>query len=194
MPHYIYQTEGIIIEKKNFGEADQFISFYTSGLGGLRAVANGVRLLKSKLRYNLDNLSYAKFSFVRGKESWRIIDAKEIPGIRIKEENAKYISLGRITNLLSRLIHGEERNDNLWSVVEEGVNFLNENSFDKKSLSNFEIIMALRILDNLGYIGEVGNLDRFLKGELTVEATREIGDFKKEATLEIKKGLEESQL
>jgi len=194
MPHYIYQTEGIIIEKKNFGEADQFISFYTSGLGGLRAVANGVRLLKSKLRYNLDNLSYAKFSFVRGKESWRIIDAKEIPGIRIKEENAKYISLGRITNLLSRLIHGEERNDNLWSVVEEGVNFLNENSFDKKSLSNFEIIMALRILDNLGYIGEVGNLDRFLKGELTVEAIREIEDFKKEATLEIKKGLEESQL
>lgn len=194
MSHYIYQTEGIILEKKNFGEADQFISFYTSGLGGFKAVANGVRLLKSKLRYNLDNLSYANFSFIRGKESWRIIDAIEIPGFNIKKDNDKYVSLGKITRLLSRLVQGEERNEHLWSIVWSGMSFLDKNSFDKKSLVNFEVIMALRILDNLGYIGEVGNLGRFLRGEFTLEIISEMDDFKREATREIKNGLKESHL
>lgn len=194
MSHHIYQTEGIVLGKKNFGEADQFISFYTSGLGGLDAVANGVRLLKSKLRYNLDNLSYASFSFVRGKESWRIIDAREIPGFNIKEDNDKRASLGRIAKLLSRLVQGEERNENLWDIVKDGMAFLDRNSFDKKALINFEIIMAIRILNNLGYIGEVGNLGRFLDGEFYLGMIDEMNDFKKEAVVEIKKGLKESHL
>jgi len=194
MSHYIYQTEGIVLDKKNFGEADQFISFYTSGLGGFKAVANGVRLLKSKLRYNLDNLSYANFSFIRGKESWRIIDAKEISGFNIKKDNDKYVSFGKITKLLSRLVQGEERNENLWSIIRSGMSFLDRNSFDKKSLINFEVIMALRILNNLGYIGEVGHLGRFLREELSVKMIGEMDDFKKEATREIKNGLKESHL
>ncbi len=194
MSHYIYQTEGIILGKKNFGEADQFISFYTAGLGGLKAAANGVRLLKSKLRYNLDNLSYASFSFVRGRESWRVIDAREISGFSIKEDNDKYISLGRIANLLSRLVQGEEKNEVLWRIVEKGICFLDKNSLDKKSIANFEIIMALKILDNLGYIGTTGNLGKFLEGELSLEIVNEMNNFKKEASLEIRKGLKESHL
>ncbi len=194
MSHYIYQTDGIVLDKKNFGEADQFISFYTAGLGGLRASANGVRLLKSKLRYSLDDLSYANFSFIRGKESWRIIDAKEIPGLNLRKDNSKYVSLNKITRLLSRLVQGEERNDKLWSVVEEGILFLDKNSFDKKSLVNFEIIMALRMLDNLGYVGEADSLEEFFKGELSLEIVDEIASFKKEATERIKNGLKESQL
>jgi len=194
MSHHIYQTEGIVLGKKNFGEADQFISFYTAGLGGLGAAANGVRLLKSKLRYSLDNLSYAKFSFVRGKESWRIIDAKEIPGFAFKKDDNKRASLSRILRLLSRLIQGEERNEELWRIIEKGIFFLDKNFLDKNSLVNFEIIMGLRILDNLGYIDSAGSMDKFLDGELSIGLIDEMRDFKKEASLEIKRGLKESHL
>lgn len=194
MSHYIYQTEGIILEKKNFGEADQFISLYTSDLGGFKAVANGARLLKSKLRYNLDNLSYAKFSFVRGKESWRIIDAREIPKFNIKKDNDKRVSLGRVAKLLSRLVQGEERNENLWNIVKEGMSFLDRNSFDKNSLVNFEIVMALRILANLGYIGDALDLNIFLGSELDIATINKMNNFRKKATLEIKKGLKASHL
>ncbi|MBU1159875.1 DNA repair protein RecO, partial [Patescibacteria group bacterium] len=83
MSHIIYQTEGIILRKSNFGEADRILTIFTEKFGKISAVAQGVRYLKSKLRYNLETMSRSRIGLVASKKTdWRIIDAEEIDNYR----------------------------------------------------------------------------------------------------------------
>jgi DNA repair protein RecO len=113
MAHTIYQTEGIVLGKRDFGEAERVYNIYTEKFGMVVAVAQGVRLLKSKLRYNLDLFAYGNFSLVAGKEIWRITDADEIK--KIDDNNISLFS--RISSFLLRMIKGEERSIFIWQKV-----------------------------------------------------------------------------
>jgi DNA repair protein RecO len=140
MSHTIYQTEGIVLSKRDFGEAERVYNIYTEKFGMVVAVAQGVRLLKSKLRYNLDLFAYGNFSLVAGKEIWRITDADEIE--KIKENNLPLFS--RITGFLLRMIKGEERNDFIWQKV--------KNVF---LAGGDEAEIVARILYDLGYMADI---------------------------------------
>lgn len=142
MAHVIYQTEGIVLSKKDFGEAERVYNIYTERFGMITAVAQGVRLLKSKLRYSLDLFAYGNFSLVAGKEIWRITDADEIG--KISDGNLSLFS--RIAGFLLRMIKGEERDDFIWQKV--------------KNLFLFgadEAEILAEILHNLGYMAGIPN-------------------------------------
>ena len=137
MAHNIYQTEGIVLGKRDFGEAERVYNIYTEKFGMVIAVAQGVRLLKSKLRYNLDLFAYGNFSLVAGKDIWRITDADEIK--KIEDNNLPLFS--RIAGFLLRMIKGEERSDFIWQKVKEIF------------LAGADEAQALaEILHNLGYM------------------------------------------
>ncbi|MBU3925866.1 DNA repair protein RecO [Patescibacteria group bacterium] len=156
MSHIIYQTEGIILKKKNFGEADRLLTIFTKEFGKINAMAQGVRYLKSKLRYNLEPFSYSKLGLVAGKSAlagWRIVDAEEIENYKniiFKQDN--FLALSQIINFIDRMIQGEEKNIFLWEKLKEIFNFLNIENYNKENLQNFEISSFFDILKNLGYI------------------------------------------
>ena len=140
MPHTIYQTEGIVLSKKDFGEAERVYNIYTEKFGMVVAVARGVRLLKSKLRYNLDLFAYGNFSLVTGKDIWRLTDADEIE--KIKGDKLPLFS--RIAIFLLRMIRGEERSDFIWQKV-KGVFLAGADEADTLA----------EILHNLGYMAGI---------------------------------------
>lgn len=140
MAHNIYQTEGIVLSKRDFGEAERVYNIYTEKFGMITAMARGVRLLKSKLRYNLDLFAYGNFSLVAGKEIWRVTDAEEIK--KIKDNNTPLFS--RIAGFLLRMIKGEERSDFIWQKV--------KNLF---LLGADEAEILAEILHNLGYMASI---------------------------------------
>jgi hypothetical protein len=135
MAHIIYQTEGIVLGKKDFGEAERMYNIYTEKFGMIQAMAQGVRYLKSKLKYNLDLFTFGNFSLIAGRDFWRITDAEEI------KSNKKNI---RIANFLMRMIRGEEKNDFIWQKIKKF--FLSGGD---------EIETMAEILHNLGYMAEV---------------------------------------
>ncbi len=140
MSHAIYQTEGIVLGKRDFGEAERVYKIYTEKLGMIMATAQGVRLLKSKLRYNLDLFAYGNFSLIAGKDIWRITDSEEIKKI----SNSNLDVFSRIAIFLTRMIRGEERNDFIWQEVKKI--FLSGGD---------EIETVAGILHNLGYMAEI---------------------------------------
>lgn len=140
MAHTIYQTEGIVLSKRDFGEAERMYNIYTEKFGMITAMAQGVRLLKSKLRYNLDLFSFGNFSLVAGKEIWRLTDAEEVK--KINDTNVSLFS--KIVNLLLRMIKGEECADFIWQKVKKI--FLSGGD---------EIETVAEILHNLGYMESV---------------------------------------
>src|SRR4030067_3439297 len=112
MSHQIYLTEGIILKKKDFGEAYRLFWIYTEKFGMIMASAKGVRLEKSKLRNSLSVFSYGEFAVISSRDFWRIVDAREkvLPKTNAGfSEKAKVFA--KIVNLAVRMIKGEDRND-----------------------------------------------------------------------------------
>lgn len=134
MAYTIYQTEGIILGGKDVGEADRIFSILTKDLGRIDAMAQGVRYLKSKLRYNLNAFNYCRFGLVATKDSWRIVDAEELngwPAIRASFE--KLAAVSRIAELVSRMVRGQEPDFNLWNEVKNAFAFLEKTTSTGKT-------------------------------------------------------------
>jgi DNA repair protein RecO (recombination protein O) len=192
MSHTIYTTEGFILKSANFGEANKYFFIFTKDFGLVKAAAQGIRHLKSKLRYSLEDFSLGQISVVRGRELWRITSAEKKLGLKQKE---KLILLSSIFSLLLRLLHGEERNDFLFDSLKEGMMFLEKSELTEENLANFECILALRILSALGYIGKLGDFDQFTKSPyFTSELITNMSSLKTRAILEINKSLKETHL
>lgn len=60
-------TQGIILARTNFGEADRIITMLTPDYGKLRLVAKGVRKMKSKLAGGIELFSVSQLTFIKGR-------------------------------------------------------------------------------------------------------------------------------
>ncbi len=60
-------TEGIILSRTNFGEADRILTILTPDHGRIRAIAKGVRKIKSKLAGGIELFSVSQITFIKGK-------------------------------------------------------------------------------------------------------------------------------
>lgn len=153
--YHIHQTKGFVLQETPFGEADKTFQILTEEFGLVYASARGVRELKSKLRYNLQNFSYGSFSLVRGKDSWRVtgcfLEENIFGNFRDQQEILGVWS--RAFSLLRRLLTGEDENRQLFGHLESAFFFTKDNRIESKFLSNFEYILVLKILHCLGYLG-----------------------------------------
>ena len=155
MAHQIYLTEGIILKKRDFGEADRLFWIYTEKFGMIMASAKGVRLEKSKLRGNLDVFTYGEYAVISSKDFWRLVDARETISAKLNHDSAEHVKIfARIASLLARMIKGEERNEEIWKELK--ILFLNlfKKNVGKKDLKYLEIISTAAILKTLGYMEE----------------------------------------
>lgn len=155
MSHHIYHTPGFILSSSPFGEANRSFRIFTKDLGFLAASAQGVRYLKSKLRYSLHEFSFCELSLVRGREFWRVIGAvKQDDLFEVFRNNPEMFAVfGRVFSLLLRLLSGEEKNEKLFEYLEEAVLFARAKKCSAELVRNFEYILVLRILSSLGYLG-----------------------------------------
>lgn len=67
-----YKTQGIIIGKKDYRDADRLFTLYTFEHGKMQAVAQGTRKIESKLSGSLELLNHCSFTFAKGKNLDRI--------------------------------------------------------------------------------------------------------------------------
>ena len=56
----VYSTEGIILHRRNFGEADTIFTVFSPTEGKFEAVAKGVRKARSHMRGHLEPLTRSK--------------------------------------------------------------------------------------------------------------------------------------
>ncbi len=201
----IHTTPGFIIESRPSGEAGKLLSIFTRDLGLVWAIAQGIRLEKSKLRYHSQEYSLGEFSFVRGKEFWRLTSANElivegkksqIDSTKESKENFTSELIGRIALLLRRLLHGEEAHPELFEHVEASFLFTEKHSkLSPEQLQTLESIIVFRILHLLGYVGTDKNLDARLVAEpLSLVLLDEMMGQRTNMNRHINKALRESHL
>jgi len=161
--HHIYHTEGIILGSKNYGEAGKYYTIFTRDLGLVNASAQGVRKISSKLRFVLQDFSYLKIDLVRGKDFWRITNVSKTNKLEdISRQHSTFEIFINISKLLKRLLTGEYPNEILFDDLLDGLIFL-EKCKVAEELRNIEVVVVLRILNHLGYVGDNESLKNIIK-------------------------------
>ena len=154
MSYRIYHTDGYIIDSGDSGESNKVFTILTSELGTIIATAQGVRKLQSKLRYSLQDLTYAKFALVRGKEIWRITGAEKIVNIYDKKVPIQIRqSLARVLTFIKRLSPGESVNKKVFEEFGSLHKVLTSSKIirDNNDLIAIENLAYLRIAHHFGY-------------------------------------------
>ena len=62
-----YKTEAVILKHVDLGEADRIVTLYSPGYGKIRAVARGVRKMKSRLGGHTEPLTRCTMMIARGR-------------------------------------------------------------------------------------------------------------------------------
>ena len=196
MTHHVYTTEGFVLGRTRTGEASAYISLYTKDFGLIRATARSVREEKSKLRYSLQDFSYCSVSLVRGRDVWRITGAVEHHSIyhQLNKEPEKLALFVRITRLLQRLVQGEEKNIELFELLQATVSALERSPANTDLLKNLEYIAVLRMLSTLGYIRRSRELEEAFAIPLDISELSRITPLQQRIVGEINRALHESHL
>jgi DNA repair protein RecO (recombination protein O) len=67
-----FRTEGIILKRRNFGEADRILTIFTKDHGKLQVKAAGVRKITSRRSSHVEVLNHGVFSLYKGN-AWPIL-------------------------------------------------------------------------------------------------------------------------
>ena len=192
--HHIYHTEGFVLGSRNYKEAEKYYYIFTRDLGMIVASAQGVRKLSSKLRFVLQDFAYIKLDLVRGRDFWRITSASKTGIFDNLARNPETLGvLVNIFRLLKRLLTGEEANEFLFKDLLLGFSIL-EKSIKKEDLLNVEVIIVLRLLNNLGYLGENTKLTNFVHSPFEEDLLYEVSGKRRDLLNQINRALRETHL
>jgi DNA repair protein RecO len=179
---------------KNFRESDKYYYIFTRDLGLVYASASGVRKMSSKLRFILQDFSYVKVDLVQGKNIFRVTSASKKNLLEnIIKRPLTFKILHNIARLLRRLLAGVEPNEALFVDLLHSLSVL-EKIDTKEDLHNIEAIIVLRILNNLGYIGDNENLKELVKSPFEETMIFEASKSRSHILNQINKALKETHL
>lgn len=73
-----YKTEGIILKRSNYGEADRLLTIFTKHYGKIRVMAKGVRKLSSRKAGSLELFNHSTLFLVKGKNLDLVTEAQTV--------------------------------------------------------------------------------------------------------------------
>ncbi|MDR3570809.1 MAG: recombination protein O N-terminal domain-containing protein [Candidatus Pacebacteria bacterium] len=186
-----YHTEALILGSREYGESDKVFALYTSDFGLVRARASSVRSESSKMRFALQKYARARVSLVKGKRGWRVAGATALQNT--SGDVRGVATFARISELVLRLVHGEEKNDYLFAALAEAHEALMVAQCDV--WATIEIVCVARTLFALGYISsEALSTALFTHTAYTGESLLEAETMKDKLLHSINKAIAETQL
>lgn len=172
MSHHIYNTKAFIIDNLPSGECDSIIIMYTEDFGLVSAIAKGLRDMKSKLRYSLQELSYGTVALVRGREFWRVTNANtEISLFNKSLASSLRNILASILSFTKRFSPGEDKNNDIYESLKQISSFLfrHQKEITPEGASIALAVTKMRILYSLGYIKNISMNKNILSESYSLE-------------------------
>jgi len=171
MAHCHYLSPGLILGSRLQGEANRLYQILTPEFGLINALAQGVRLSKSKLRFQLSTYSLVDLDLVRGREYWRIVGVYN--GWQPDSKNkSDFLPLAKkISLVISRLIHGEEKSVEIFNDLKKIWDLADSQN---NNFADLEVLIMIRLLGNLGYLDQTIKSKTLLSGEISLSKILEV--------------------
>jgi len=143
-----YFSEGIILARRNYSEADRIIVIYSKNYGKLGLIAKGVRRTKSRKRGSIEVFSHIRFSAARGKSLDILTEAEIITSFPQIRKNLRKVSVAYyFIEVIGRLTHEEEKNEPLFLLLLKYLKSLQK----EKELKKLRMTFVKDTLVLLGY-------------------------------------------
>lgn len=150
------RTQGFFIKKTDRGEADRLFTIYTKDFGKLEILGKAVRKIKSKLRGGAELFYLSEVEFIQGKTYKTLTDAVLIEGFQnIRKDLKKLDTACSISEILDNLVKGQEPDKEIWDLLKEVFNKLNNDRPQTKNHKSLCYYFFWDILSLLGYRPEL---------------------------------------
>ncbi|MEK7168867.1 MAG: DNA repair protein RecO [Patescibacteria group bacterium] len=148
MKQRTYTTEGIILSRKNYSEADRILVVFSKHFGKLTLLAKGIRKIKSKKRGHLEIFSKIKFSAADGHGFDIMTEAETIndfAGVRL---NLNKISLAYyFCEVVNKITHDDGKPSSVYSLLSTALEQLEK----KTELKKLRLKFIYDLLIEMGY-------------------------------------------
>ena len=143
-----YSDEGIVLARRNFGEADRILSIYTKNHGRISVIAKGIRKLTSRKRGHLEIFSYIRFQAVEGHGIGILTEVETINSFESFKKDLKKVSLAYFfCEVIGKITHEHERNDGIFELI---LNYLEKLQFEDR-LKSLRMNFILDLLVIAGF-------------------------------------------
>src|SRR3990172_4508636 len=124
------RTQGIVLSKKNRGEADQLFTLYTSDFGKIEVLGKSIRKTASKLRGGIELLSFSEIEFIEGKRHKTLTDAFFLERFLVaKKDLRKFYLMQRMAEVFFALVLEQESDKIIWNLLLKSlIDFEHKNS------------------------------------------------------------------
>lgn len=147
IPHS-FTSEGFVLARRNFGEADRIIDVYSEGKGKVSLIAKGVRKPGSKKRGHIEIFSRIRFQAVNGKGIGILTEVETIDDFKEVRKSIRKVSLAYyFMEVLGKAVHEEEQNSELYNLLIEVMDELKS----AKKLRDLRLRFVTNLLKILGY-------------------------------------------
>lgn len=143
-----YNSTGIVLARKNFGEADRILSLFTKDKGRISIMAKGVRRPTSKKRGHIELFNLIGFQGVKSSGMDIMTETEIINDFKLSGESLKKISLAYyFCEVTGRITNEYEPNSAIYDLLLESLKKLMVTS----KLKNLRLEFIERILTISGF-------------------------------------------
>ena len=113
-----FRTQGVILSRKNFGEADRILKIYTKDYGKVSALAKGVRRPRSKKGGHLEIGNWCKVFIAKGKNLDILTEVELKKAFGIEDfQSEKTNKIYHILELVDSLTQENHKNEELFILL-----------------------------------------------------------------------------
>lgn len=142
------RAEAVVLRHTNWGEADRILTLYTRQLGKVRAIAKGVRKMRSRKSGHLEPFTQVNLQLARGRDMFIITQAEATNTYLHLRDNLVGVGYASyVVELLDRFTFDDDENPPLFHLLANTLKRLDQESRSFLAVRYYEV----RLLDLLGY-------------------------------------------
>lgn len=154
-----YKTEGFVLARKNWREADRLVTIFTKHFGKRQFIAKGIRRITSRRAPLLELFSYVSIIAHQGK-AWDVISEvmahNQYPLIRQRLERIGYVYVA--VELVLRLTAENQEQENVYELLKHFLTTLNSLHLGRSQARRELIVFKIQLLTYLGYLASTDYL------------------------------------
>lgn len=143
------QTKGIVLRRREYGEADRIVTVLTDQLGRISAIAKGTRRLKSKLAGGIELFIESDFTLLRGRSTLYTVTSVKPRQVfeHVTSDYDRMQTGARYLQWLNKLVEDEEGQE-LFELLEEALTSLDRSDIDSIITTAW---LQMQLLTRLGH-------------------------------------------
>lgn len=129
-----YTTEGIVIKRLNFGEADRLITLFTKDHGKITTLAKGIRKPVSKRAGSVEVFNHIKASVIKGKSNLDILaETQTLNSFSTWRKHLGRITLAyQICEIVDKLTPDHQPNPEVFEILKNSLSQIGTLKLDWK--------------------------------------------------------------